>query len=124
MVMVNSSPTRPAQNVIRYNTFENNSKAELVLRHGSEAIVYGNFFLNNMGGVRVREGQGHFIYNNYFSDLRTRAIYLQNEDSDPLDQISILYNTIVNSAEVRLGGTGADSTNQRGFCQQHLFSAR
>lgn len=99
---------KAGQNVFRYNTFEDNPKAELVLRHGSEAIVYGNFFLNNMGGVRVREGQNHRIYNNYFSGLSSRAIYLQNEDSDPLDSISILYNTILNSAAVRLGGTGAD----------------
>ena len=97
---------KAGQNVIRYNTFENNPLAELVLRHGSEAVVYGNFFLNNMGGVRVREGQNHFIYNNYFSGLSKRAIYLQNEDSDPLDNISILFNTIINSADVRLGGTG------------------
>ena len=52
------------------NTFENNTKAELVLRHGSEAVVYGNFFLNGKGGVRVREGQDHYIFNNYFYELK------------------------------------------------------
>ncbi|MEQ9050591.1 MAG: chondroitinase-B domain-containing protein [Marinoscillum sp.] len=98
---------KAAQNVFRYNTFENNSKGELVLRHGDEAIVYGNFFLNNMGGVRVREGQNHFIYNNYFSGLSSRAIYLQNESSDPLDSIHIYFNTIVDSEEVKLGGSGS-----------------
>ncbi|MEQ8880190.1 MAG: chondroitinase-B domain-containing protein [Cyclobacteriaceae bacterium] len=97
---------KAAQNVIRYNTFEDNPKAELVLRHGDEAIVYGNFFLNNMGGVRVREGSNHFIYNNYFEGLERRSIYLQNEQSDPLSDIHIYYNTIVNSAEVILGGNG------------------
>lgn len=94
------------QNVFRFNTFENNPKAELVLRHGSESIVYGNFFLKGMGGVRVREGQNHFIYNNYFYDLDKRAIYLQNEDSDPLDNINIAFNTIVNCSEIILGGDG------------------
>ncbi len=98
---------KAAQNVIRYNTFENNSKAELVLRHGDEAIVYGNFFLKNMGGVRVREGSNHFIYNNYFEGLERRSIYLQNESSDPLSDIHIYFNTIVNSAEVILGGDGS-----------------
>lgn len=97
---------KAGQNVIRYNTFINNKKGELVLRHGDEAIVYGNFFLNNMGGVRVREGQNHFIYNNYFSDLTKRAIYLQNESSDPLDSIFIYFNTIVNSEAIDLGGKG------------------
>ncbi len=97
---------KAAQNVIRYNTFRDNSKAELVLRHGNDAIVYGNFFINNMGGVRVREGAGHFIYNNYFEGLDKRAIYLQNEPSDPLSDIHIYHNTIINSQEFILGGDG------------------
>ena len=100
--------SKASQNVYRHNTFENNPKAELVLRHGSEAIVYGNFFLNGKGGIRVREGQNHFIYNNYFHGLVDRAIYLQNENSDPLDNINIAFNTIVNCAEVNLGGDGND----------------
>ena len=100
--------SKASQNVYRFNTFENNPKAELVLRHGSEAIVYGNFFLNGKGGVRVREGQNHYIYNNYFYELDDRAIYLQNEDSDPLDNINIAFNTIVDCSEVILGGDGSD----------------
>ena len=98
--------SKARQNVYRYNTFENNPKAELVLRHGSENIVYGNFFLNGKGGVRVREGQNHYIYNNYFYQLDDRAIYLQNESSDPLANIHIGFNTIVSCAELRLGGDG------------------
>lgn len=98
--------SKASQNVYRYNTFENNPKAELVLRHGSEAIVYGNFFLNGKGGVRVREGQNHYIYNNYFYGIDDRTIYLQNESSDPLDNINVAFNTIVNSSEIRLGGSG------------------
>ncbi len=94
------------QNVYRYNTFENNPVAELVLRHGDEGIVYGNFFINNMGGVRIREGSHHFIYNNYFERLNSRVIYLMNDPSDPLNDIHIYHNTIINSEEVRLGGTG------------------
>ncbi len=98
--------SKARQNVYRFNTFENNPVSELVLRHGSENIVYGNFFLNNKGGVRVREGQDHYIYNNYFYDLDDRAIYLQNESSDPLDNINIAFNTIIDCDEVRLGGDG------------------
>lgn len=94
------------QNVYRYNTFEDNPVAELVLRHGDEGIVYGNFFLNNMGGVRVREGSNHFIYNNYFGDLDRRSIFLQNDPSDPLSEVHIYHNTIVNSEELLLGGSG------------------
>lgn len=96
------------QNVYRYNTFEDNPLAELVLRHGDEGVIYGNFFLNGMGGVRVREGSDHFIYNNYFDGLSRRSIYLQNDPSDPLSNIHIYHNTIVNSEEARLGGSGSN----------------
>ena len=100
--------SKARQNVYRYNTFEDNPVAELVLRHGDEGVVYGNFFLDGMGGVRVREGKHHAIFNNYFSGLTKRSIYLQNDDSDPLDDINIAFNTFINSAEIRLGGSGGD----------------
>lgn len=99
--------SKATQNVYRFNTFEDNPKAELVLRHGSEAIVYGNFFLKGKGGVRVREGQNHYIYNNYFYELDDRTIYLQNASSDPLDNINIAFNTIVDCDEIILGGDGS-----------------
>jgi len=94
------------QNVYRYNTFENNPVSELVLRHGDEGIVYGNFFLNNRGGVRIREGSDHFIFNNYFEGIDGRVIFLMNDPVDPLSDIHIYHNTIVNSEEIRLGGVG------------------
>ncbi|MEM6377906.1 MAG: chondroitinase-B domain-containing protein [Bacteroidota bacterium] len=99
--------SKATQNVYRYNTFEDNPVAELVLRHGSQAIVYSNFFLSGKGGVRVREGQNHYIYNNYFYDLDDRAIYLQNASSDPLSDINIAFNTIYDCDEVILGGDGS-----------------
>ena len=99
--------SKATQNVYRFNTFEDNPRAELVLRHGSEAIVYGNFFLKGKGGVRVREGQNHYIYNNYFYEIDDRPIFLQNESSDPLDNINIAFNTILKSAEIPLGGSGS-----------------
>jgi len=95
------------QNVFRHNTFEDNPVAELVLRHGDEGVVYGNFFLNGMGGIRVKEGQHHVIYNNYFSGLKERSLILLNYHVDPLDSITIAYNTFVNSARVRLGSPGS-----------------
>ncbi|MFK7755493.1 MAG: chondroitinase-B domain-containing protein [Flavobacteriales bacterium] len=98
--------SKATQNIYRHNTFENNTKAELVLRHGSEAIVYGNFFLNGKGGVRVREGQNHYIYNNYFYELEDRAIYLQNDESDPLDNINIAFNSVIDCADIILGSIG------------------
>ena len=115
--------SKATQNVYRHNTFDDNPKAELVLRHGSEAIVYGNFFLKGKGGVRVREGQNHYIYNNYFYDLADRSIYLQNRDSDPLNNIHIAFNTIVDCAEVILGGEGDHKPTQVTFAN-NIFAAR
>ena len=97
------------QNVYRYNTFEDNPQGELVLRHGDEGIVYGNFFLNSMGGIRIREGSNHFVFNNYFQGLHRRTIYLMNDPVDPLSDIHIYHNTIVDSEEVILGGAGANA---------------
>lgn len=114
--------SKASENVYRYNTFEDNPKAELVLRHGSDAIVYGNFFLNGKGGVRVREGQNHYIYNNYFYEIDDRPIYLQNEDSDPLDNINIAFNTIVDCSEVILGGDGNDKPTNVTFAN-NIFTA-
>ena len=113
--------SKAGQNVYRFNTFENNPLSELVLRHGSENIVYGNFFVSGKGGVRVREGQDHYIYNNYFFDLEDRAIYLQNDDSDPLDNINIAFNTIVDCDRVRLGGNGNDQPTGVTFAN-NIFS--
>ena len=100
--------SKASQNVYRFNTFEDNPHSALVLRHGSEIIVYGNFFLDGMGGVRIREGQNHFIYNNYFSNLNRWTIMLQNEEADPVENIQIAFNTLVNTAENRLGSSGPD----------------
>jgi len=88
---------KAANCIYRYNTFEGNSKGELVLRHGDRAIVYGNFFLNNMGGVRVQEGSDHIIYNNYFSGLTSRSLNLNASSADKLDNILFAYNTVVDS---------------------------
>jgi len=94
------------QNVYRYNTFENNPVGELVLRHGDQGIIYGNFFINNKGGIRIREGSGHFIYNNYFDGINDRAIWLMNDPADPVSDVHIYHNTIINSENLRLGGDG------------------
>lgn len=115
--------SKATQNVYRYNTFENNLKAELVLRHGSEAIVYGNFFLKGKGGIRVREGQNHYIFNNYFFQLFDRPIYLQNEASDPLDNINISYNTIIDCSVLRLGNSGDNKPTNVTFANNILSSS-
>ena len=94
--------SKATQNVYRYNTFEDNPLAELVLRHGDQAVVYGNFFINGMGGVRVREGQEHVIFNNYFTGLTRRSLYLQNDADFPVRDITVAFNTFIDSEQIRL----------------------
>jgi hypothetical protein len=115
--------SKATQNVYRFNTFVDNTKAELVLRHGSEAVVYGNFFLDGKGGVRVREGQNHYIYNNYFSGLNDRAINLQNEASDPLDNINVAFNSIIDCDKIILGGFGGSNPPTNVTIANNYFTA-
>ncbi|WP_406685095.1 T9SS type A sorting domain-containing protein [Seonamhaeicola sp. MEBiC1930] len=88
------------QCVYRYNTFDDNPYAELVLRHGDAGIVYGNFFTNGYGGIRIQEASDHLIFNNYFSGLTNRSLNLNNGSTDRLNNILIAYNTFVNSAPI------------------------
>jgi len=69
----------------------------------------------------VREGQNHYIYNNYFYKLDDRAIYLQNDDSDPLDNINIAFNTVIDCSEIILGGDGNDEPTNVTF-SNNIFS--
>lgn len=110
------------QNVFRYNTFENNPKAELVLRHGAEGVVYSNFFLNGMGGIRIKEGQHHAVFNNYFAGIKKYPINLQNYGVDPLDNITIAYNTFVNSQNIRLGKAGANPPKHVTFANNIFYN--
>lgn len=106
---------KSTSNVIRYNTFNKNQQAQLVLRTGNKTSAYGNFFINS-GGIRVKEGNNHMIYNNYFEGVGNAgysAIQLMNFKlnkktlvGEPLDIIYVYNNTFYNSAEVDLGGEG------------------
>ena len=95
---------KSCKNIIRYNTFENNPLAEVVLRHGNDTYVYGNFFLKGKGGVRIKEGSNHYIFNNYFSELTGRSIALYTGKQNPAKNIYIMHNTFVNTAKLHLGG--------------------
>ena len=112
---------KAADNVFRYNTFENNPLGELVLRHGNGAAVYGNFFLNGKGGVRIKEGSNHAVYNNYFSGLTSRSVIIQNTKLDPVRNITIAYNTFVETAKIRLGGNKLEYQPKRVFISNNLF---
>jgi hypothetical protein len=93
------------ENVYRYNTFESNGESHVTLRHGSNTAVYGNFFLDG-AGIRIKEGQNDMVYNNYFNTRNYFSIRLENYRVDPLRNILIAHNTLVESGPIRLGGKG------------------
>ncbi|GAA3608093.1 chondroitinase-B domain-containing protein [Flavivirga amylovorans] len=111
---------KSAENIFRYNTFEDNPYAELVLRHGDKGVVYGNFFINGYGGVRVTEGAGHEVFNNYFEGLTDRSIIIVNrslivnngiELGTGVKDVVIAHNTIVNSAPIILEFISTSATD-------------
>ena len=112
---------KAADNVFRYNTFEDNPLGELVLRHGDGAVVYGNFFLNGKGGVRIKEGERHAVYNNYFSGLTGRSIIIQNTQLDPVRNITIAYNTFVKTGGIILGGAKLEYQPKRVIISNNIF---
>ena len=100
-------------NVIRYNTFNNNPKGQLVFRTGNKNSAYGNFFINS-GGIRIKEGGNHMVYNNYFQgsaelsslELMNFKLNQKTKVGEPLDTIYIYHNTFYNPGTIELGGKG------------------
>ena len=54
-------------NVIRYNTFSNNSFGYVSFRNGNNNIAYGNFHINS-AGVRFKQASNCSVYNSYFEN--------------------------------------------------------
>ncbi|MCK5371512.1 MAG: right-handed parallel beta-helix repeat-containing protein, partial [Cyclobacteriaceae bacterium] len=109
------------ENLMRYNTFNNNGPAHLTLRHGSRNMVYGNFFMDG-AGVRIKEGQDHSVINNYFDTGEQMALQIQNHHFDPVDTVNISNNTFVSCSPLQLGGKG-DYPPQNISFANNLFSS-
>ncbi|WP_301922590.1 hypothetical protein, partial [Ferruginibacter sp.] len=100
-------------NVIRYNTCNNNPRAQFVFRTGNKNSAYGNFFINS-GGIRIKEGGNHMIYNNYFGgEAQFQSLQLMNfklnkkaKVGEPLSNIFVFHNTFYNPGQIKLGGAG------------------
>ena len=100
-------------NVIRYNTCNNNPKAQFVFRTGNKNTAYGNFFINS-GGIRIKEGGNHMVYNNYFEgtaevpslELMNFKLNQKTKVGDPLSNIFVFHNTFYNAGDITLGGAG------------------
>lgn len=112
------------ENVIRYNTMNNNPDAMFCFRNGDNNVAYGNFFINS-GGLRVKEANNIFCYNNYFeksgltgSMNAVTYIYDTSNSTYVLDNINFFHNTFVNCGMIDFGGIGA--TN--GTWANNIFS--
>jgi poly(beta-D-mannuronate) lyase len=57
---------KSSNNIIRYNTFQNN-EGSLTFRHGNSNTADGNIFIGGNNGIRVY-GHDHRIINNYFAN--------------------------------------------------------
>jgi len=53
------------ENILRYNTMNNNPDAMFAFRNGDNNIAYGNFFIKS-GGIRCKQANNIYCYNNYF----------------------------------------------------------
>lgn len=98
------------ENVLRYNTYNNNPNAMMVFRNGNDNVAYGNFFINS-GGIRVKEANNVYCYNNYFENAgvggtmnAVQYIFV----SPNLNNINFLHNTFVECGLIDLasGATG------------------
>lgn len=52
-------------NVLRYNTMNNNPNAMFSFRNGDNNVAYSNFFIAS-GGIRCKQSNNIYCYNNYF----------------------------------------------------------
>jgi hypothetical protein len=110
--------TKSCDNTIRYNTLRA-SAGQFNLRSGNRGLVYGNYILADGAagtlGLRVGGGQ-HKIFNNYIEGVNPPGIFLEGGDSVdtagiPQDRkqvykTEVVFNTIVNSGGIALGGGG------------------
>jgi hypothetical protein len=58
------------ENILRYNTMNNNPDAMFAFRNGDNNVAYGNFFIKS-GGFRCKQANNIYCYNNYFESAGT-----------------------------------------------------
>ncbi len=101
------------ENILRYNTMNNNPNAMFCFRNGDNNVAYSNFFINS-GGLRAKEANNIFCYNNYFEKSGLNGtmnavtyIYDTSNSTYVLDNINFLHNTFVDCGMIDFGGIGA-----------------
>jgi poly(beta-D-mannuronate) lyase len=118
---------KTSDNIYRYNTFRDCSRAELVLRGGTGALVLGNFFFGCKGGVRVH-GKGHTIVGNYIEGAQYAiSVASGNYNHAPVEDCLIANNTIVGSIKKglcvgggSLGGAGPDPNDPNSLAPRRV----
>ena len=65
-----SISVKSRQNVLRFNTMNNNPNAMFSFRNGDNNVAYSNFFINS-GGIRCKQANNIYCYNNYFQGAGT-----------------------------------------------------
>lgn len=58
------------ENILRYNTMNNNPDAMFAFRNGDNNVAYSNFFIKS-GGIRCKQANNIYCYNNYFEAAGT-----------------------------------------------------
>jgi len=106
------------ENMVRYNTFARNQGAMLTVNAAEGNVVYGNYFVS-AGGVRLKRCNNTWVYNNYFQSSgdydKSWPLALADFDGVGDDRgrggytVMVLFNTLVESANVHLGTTAKRS---------------
>jgi len=99
-------------NVLRWNTMNNNPKAMFVFRHGDYNVAYGNHFIRS-GGIRVVEANHIWVYNNHFEYAGvggSMPAFTYDAASPDLNNVNVLHNTFYEPSVIDLGFGGAVNT--------------
>jgi hypothetical protein len=91
------------ENILRYNTMNNNPNAMFAFRNGDNNVAYGNFFIKS-GGIRCKQANNIYCYNNYFEAAGTNQtsglagggtapVYLEYFGAGYGDNFNFIHNT-------------------------------
>lgn len=106
------------ENILRYNTMNNNPDAMFCFRNGDNNVAYGNFFIKS-GGIRCKQANNIFCYNNYFeaagtnqtsglSGSGTAPVYLEYFGTGYGSNFNFIHNTFYGCTDI---GMDAGLTN-------------
>jgi len=104
------------ENVLRYNTMNNNLHGNFCFRNGDNNIAYSNFFLNS-GGIRIKVANNIYCYNNYFQNCGDgnitapfKYVYDNSASVPHLGNLNIIHNTIVDGTAIEFDSHATGNT--------------